>query len=102
MTTPDTGGLADDWQLAAAPLATLLRMYETRDYRVGMRSGMMDAAALCDLIAEDIRTKGGKNKATREAMAVAKRCGDAIAAMRDEVAVPGNVDFGSPAEDRKQ
>lgn len=80
--------MSDDWQLADAPLSTSLRMYPERNYRVGMRSGMMDAATLCDLIAEHIGLTGGKNRRTRDAMAVAKRCGDAISAMRDKVSVP--------------
>lgn len=82
-TTPNP----DDWQLAAAPLATSLRMYVHPEERVGMRSGMMDAAHLCDLIAKEILMSGRKSR-MREAMAaVATRCGNAIESMRKEVKV---------------
>lgn len=79
--------MSDDWQLAAAPLATSLRMYVSYDHRVGMRSGMMDAATLCDLISREILASGRPSKQRRAAAAVALRCGDAIEAMRAEVAV---------------
>jgi hypothetical protein len=78
----------DDWRLADACLAISLAMYEGRDLRVGMRSGMMDAAHLCDLIAEDIRKAGRDSKLRTAMIAVAERCGDAIEAMRKQVGVP--------------
>ena len=79
---------SDDWQLGAAPLAASLQMYPQRDRRVGMRSGMNDAAVLCDLIAGQILQSGRKSRRRSELAAVAKRCGDAIDAMRDQVDVP--------------
>ena len=79
---------ADDARLSEGLLETSLRMYPERAYRVGMRSGMMDAATVCDMIAAQIARTGGKNQRTRDAMALAKRCGDAIMAMRDGVEVP--------------
>lgn len=77
----------EDWQLAARPLATSLRIYPERTYRIGMRSALMDAATLCDLIAEQITLSGRSSKDRRASAAVAKRCGDAIMAMREKVDV---------------
>ena len=85
------GAKPDDWKLAARPLATSLRLYPERPFRVGMRSAMMDAATLCDLIAEQIEASGRTSKDRRAAAAVAKRCGDAIMAMRDQVSVSGDL-----------
>jgi hypothetical protein len=80
--------MTDDWQLGAAISAKSLAMYEGRDLRVGMRSGMTDTAHLCDLIAVEIK-RGGRRSTIRDAMVgVAKRCGDAIEEMRKRVEVP--------------
>lgn len=77
----------DDWQLADACLARSLVMYEGRDLRIGMRSGMMDAAHLCDLIGKEIEGAGRKSRLRSMMVAVAKRCGDAIEEMRNQVGV---------------
>ena len=64
----------NDGDLADAPLATSLRLYQGVAERVGMRSGMMDAAALCDLIAADIGRTGRDSRHRRAMVSVAKRC----------------------------
>lgn len=79
---------AGDWQLADACLACSLELYPDRERRVGMRSGMMDAAHLCDLIAKDIWLGKRRSRKRDAMMAVAKRCGDAIEAMRARVEIP--------------
>lgn len=76
-----------DADLASAPLSTSLRLYPSRLERAAMRSGMMDAAALCDLIAAEVG-RGRPSKRRAELAAVAARCGDAIEAMRERVGVP--------------
>ena len=57
-----------------------------------MRCALGDAAALCDAMARDIaaenRGRGGAGAVTKlglELEAIAKRCGDAIWSMRDNV-----------------
>lgn len=67
-------------------------MYRSRSERVAMRSGIGDAAGLCDAIAKQImeehRGRGGTGptrKHGRELAAIAKRCGDEIWAMREMV-----------------
>jgi uncharacterized membrane protein len=86
--------MADDpvEQIAARLVAVSIRVHPARDARVGMRSGMLDAAALCDALAKVIenehRGRGGKvRKRGVELAAIAKRCGDAIEKMRDGVDV---------------
>lgn len=80
--------LARDMDTAKALVEIATRVHPHRASLIGMRSGMGDAAALCDAIAGDM-LKGMKPGRRRdEAMAVAKRCGDAIFAMRDLVEVP--------------
>lgn len=78
----------DDWQLADACVVRSLGMYQQPEHRVGMRSGMMDAAHLCDLIAKQIEYGGRKSKERDAMVALAKRCGDAIEYMRKTVEVP--------------
>jgi hypothetical protein len=67
------------------------RIYRDPMQRGSMRGGMGDAAALCDAIARQIvieHTYGGRvTKVGRELEAVAKRCADAIRAMREQVKV---------------
>jgi hypothetical protein len=53
--------------------------------RGSVRRGMGDAAHLCDAIASQIASAGRKSKRRDEMVAVAKRCGDAIWAMRELV-----------------
>jgi hypothetical protein len=57
-----------------------------------MRGALGDAAALCDALARDIATenspRGRVTKLGRKLEAIAKRCGDAIWAMREKVDVP--------------
>jgi len=77
-----------DTTLAATTITASLEMYTTRDHRVGMRSALMDAAHLCDAIAADISKTGRKSMRRDQLVAVAKRCGDAIEAMRELVEVP--------------
>lgn len=78
----------DDWQLADACVVRSLDMYPHHEQRVGMRSGMMDAAHLCDAIAKEIGRGGRRSKHRDALIAVAKRCGDAIEVMRQRVEVP--------------
>lgn len=86
-TDPQTTG-GDDWQLADACVVRSLELYPDRQRRVGMRSGMMDAAHLCDLIAKEIETSRRRSKERDALVALAKRCGDAIEYMRRTVEVP--------------
>ncbi|SHK23653.1 hypothetical protein SAMN02745194_04513 [Roseomonas rosea] len=75
-------------QVASSLLATSLGLYSGQDARVGMRSGMGDAATLCDEIAEEIALGGRPSQRRAELAAVATRCADAIEAMRAQVEVP--------------
>lgn len=81
----------------AATVARLLdvslRQCPTTDERAAMRSGMGDAAALCDVLERivlevNLDYRGKPTKRGRELAAVAKRCGDAIWQMREQVSVP--------------
>lgn len=76
-----------DAALAAKTIETSLRMYPDHDVRVGMRSGTMDAAHLCDAIAKEILGSGRKSRQRLAFALVATRCGDAIHEMRDLVTV---------------
>ena len=81
-------GLTDDRHLVAEQLAISLRLYSKREHRVGMRSGTLDAAAVCDAISTQILSGGRRSRDRTALAAVAKRCADAIEAMRDGIDVP--------------
>jgi hypothetical protein len=76
-------------------LASSLQSYKTREERAALRCALGDAAALCDAINRDIRAE---HKTKREAISkrglelseVARKCGDAIWAMREKIDVPQN------------
>lgn len=74
-----------DIDIAAQTVETSLRMYPDHEIRVGMRSGMMDAAHLCDAIAKEILGSGRKSRERTALVAVATRCGNAIEEMRKMV-----------------
>jgi hypothetical protein len=80
-------------------VAHLLNMamdgYRTPGERAALRCALGDAAALCDGLARQIaaenRGRGGKGAVTKRGLeleAIAKRCGDAIWAMREKIDVP--------------
>ena len=66
-------------------MASSLRTYTTREQRAAMRGALSDAAHLCDAIAKQIM---GPMSTRYQRRRIAKRCGDAIWAMRDKVTVP--------------
>lgn len=74
--------MSADLELAKAAIATSLKLYTSHDIRVGMRSGTMDAAHLCDAIRNEIAGSQRKSRKRDELCAVVQRCGDAIEAMR--------------------
>lgn len=78
--------MVNDLDLCRETVAGSLKMYTERDIRVGMRSGMMDAAHLCDAIAEEILGSRRKSRERDALCAAVKRCGDAIENMRNLVA----------------
>jgi hypothetical protein len=67
------------------------RSYAGRRECAAVRSGMGDAASICDAIIDDLASEhaaaGGRSGALilKERMAIAKRCGDAIWEMRKKV-----------------
>ena len=67
-----------------------LSVYWGRNERAAMRSGMGDAAGLCDAMADELLAQqpGRPSKAVREMAAGFRRCGDEIWRMRDRVEVP--------------
>jgi len=69
-----------------------LNSYRTREHRAAMRGALGDAAVLCDALARDIAaensSRGRQTKRGQQLEAIAKRCGDAIWAMREKVSVP--------------
>lgn len=80
-------------------VAYLLNMaldgYKTPGERAALRCALGDAASICDglarVIAAESRGRGGKGAVTKRGLeleAVAKRCGDAIWAMRERIDVP--------------
>ena len=80
-------------------VAYLLNMaldgYKTAGERAALRCALGDAASICDglarVIAAENRGRGGKGAVTKRGLeleAVAKRCGDAIWAMREKIDVP--------------
>jgi ribosomal protein L7/L12 len=77
-----------DWEFADACVARSLDMYKDPELRVGMRSGMMDAAHLCEMIAADIKKQRRPSKERSALIALATRCADAIEYMRRTVEVP--------------
>ncbi len=82
-------------QVVTGLLGPSLTTYTSRTERAALRSALGDAAGLCDWIARDIvqehrgnHGKGATTKRGRELEAVAKRCADAIWALRDHIKVP--------------
>lgn len=76
-------------QLAADLVASATSRYRGRDERTAMRCALGDAATLCDRLSEAIagenkgyHGRGPTTKVGQQLSAVAKRCGDAIWAMR--------------------
>lgn len=66
-----------------------LDAYQSREQRAAMRGALSDAAHLCDALAAEISMKRGRTSKKRLELAfAAKRCGDAIWAMREKVNVP--------------
>jgi hypothetical protein len=89
--------------LAKAMVSATVRVYVSRDERAAIRCALGDAAHLCDAIVADIlketATKHGKEtERGRQLAAIAKRCGDAIWAMRDDVHCPDPIPSPAPAE----
>ncbi len=85
--------------MSEAPVERMARIaqesYQTRDERAALRCGMSDAVALCDALAREIaaenRGRNGKGAVTKRGLeleAIAKRCADAIWAMREKINVP--------------
>lgn len=69
----------------AAYMVECTEIYCPPEARGSIRGGMGDAAHLCDAIAREIAKAGRKSKRRDEMAAVAKRCGDAIWAMRERI-----------------
>jgi len=74
-------------------LAPGLRLYMTRDQRAAARGALMDAAGLCDAMADELVNQNRKGswpppRLVLQVAAVMKRCGDEIMRMRDRVDVP--------------
>ena len=67
------------------------RVYDTSAEHAALRCALGDAALLCDVIAREMETNArgrrGQRLKAMEMAAVAKRCGDAIWAMRDRIRV---------------
>ena len=69
-----------------------MRIYAAPNERAAVRGGMMDAATLCDTLADHVEHTGRPSK-QRAAIATALRqAGDAIMAMRQMVEVPQNAE----------
>jgi len=73
------------------------KTYTEDGERAALRCALGDAAAMCDGIARDIAAENTMRGAGRtvtkrglELEAVAKRCGDAIWAMREKISVTNN------------
>jgi len=74
-------------------LSMSLRSYTTRGERAAMRGGLIDAASLCDRMADEIIAQNrhgsrAPKKLVLQMAAAFKRCGDEIQRMRDRVTVP--------------
>lgn len=87
--TPETGIVAAEVPTARRMAEASCRAYPGRTERAAMRSGIGDAAHLCDAIERDIRAehtvRGRVTNLGQQLAAVAKRCGDAVWEMRDMV-----------------
>jgi hypothetical protein len=81
-----------------AVLASSLRIYKSGQERAALRCGLADGTTICDLIATEIEDAGRPSKRRREMVAVAKRCADAIYAMRGKVRVPDTPDPAAGAD----
>ena len=74
-------------------LAPGLRLYQSRDQRVATRGALMDAAGLCDKMADELiaQNRKGKRAPAKRVLQMAatfQRCGDEIMRMRDRIKVP--------------
>ncbi len=81
-------------ELLDSILSASLQVYEERRQRAAMRGGLVDAAALCDVLASEFvaqNRKGNRvpSKAVQEVAAAFRRAGDEIMRMRERVSVPG-------------
>jgi|SRR5712671_2314706 len=74
-------------------IAASLNAYRSPEERAAMRGALEDAAHLCDAIAADVSTKRGRTSKQRLKLGyAAKRCGDAIWAMREKVRLDERTD----------
>lgn len=72
-------------------VAASLRLYQTAEHRVGLRSGLSDAAHICDALAKEIAPEGKRASLMKREIAEAlKAAGDTIWRARAAVDVPGN------------
>jgi hypothetical protein len=74
-------------------------VYQAHSERAALRCALGDAAALCDGLSRDIaaenRGYGGKGPVTKRGLeleAIAKRCADAIWAMREKIGLAKTYD----------
>ena len=71
-----------------------LRLHPTREGRSGIRSGLGDAASICDLVAKSVERANpgrGKDSVSQVGQAIAhaiRSAGDKIMAVRDRIDVP--------------
>lgn len=75
-------------------LRSTLAAHPTRSERVALRCALGDASVICDLLAQTIliehygrNGRGATTKLGKELFTVAKRCGDAIWAVREKIDV---------------
>lgn len=73
-------------QLVASCLGHIDRMNFSADRRAGVRCGLGDAAAICDLFAKELRA-GRRSKRRAEIADTLQRCGDRIMAYYHQVQV---------------
>lgn len=71
-------------------LEASLRLYQTAEHRIGMRSALADAAGICDQMANEITAKRRTTLMQREIAAALRAAGDAIWKAREAVEIPGN------------
>jgi hypothetical protein len=73
-------------RLVASCLGHIDRMDFSSDRRAGVRCGLGDAAAICDLLAKELRA-GRRSKRRAEIADTLQRCGDSIMAYYHRVQV---------------
>ena len=84
--------MSDEARVSESLITSSMRTYVKRKERAAMRCGLGDAAALCDAIARDLLAENGlsrgqSTKLGQQLATIAKRCGDAIWAMREKVTI---------------